>query len=99
MAGTIASARYAFAYVGNPRTNAEKMKALSAAGTLLIAEDHVLAEMLPGALDRQAGRVAVALTDIHAGIMMGLLFEPDVSRGGMHLALELPPARASEFLL
>ena len=47
----VGDGRFAFAIDGNPTSTANKLKALGGNGPLMIATDHVLAALLPGALD------------------------------------------------
>jgi hypothetical protein len=57
----------------------------------VIAQDHILVSLLPEALPKTAGAdtYEVTLGDAMFLIGGGVLFHPDVSRGGMHLAVQL----------
>ena len=64
------------------------MKALKGSGPLLIAKDHMLAAFLPDAFDEDAsGALKTYLTDVHALVFGGLLFNGDLVHNGMHLAV------------
>ena len=67
--------RYEMTLVGKPTTNNAKAKALAAGGPLVVAHDHVLAAMLPDALDRttHAPHVVVRASDMHGACVGGLL--------------------------
>ena len=54
--------------VGKPSTTSATAKAFAGAGPLVVAQDHVLAAMLPDALDRtsHAPHIIITTADMHA---------------------------------
>ena len=87
---TPTATRYEMTLVGKPTTSNAKAKALAAGGPLLVAPDHVLAVMLPDALDRttHAPQVVVRTTEMHGACIGGLLFEHAAAARGAHMAVE-----------
>ena len=63
---TTHDSRYRLQVVGNPTTAGATAKALAGAAPLMVAGDHVLALMLPDALDRvtHAPAVSISLIDV-----------------------------------
>ena len=86
---TVPTTRYDMTLVGRPTTAAATAKALADGGPLLIAQDHVLAKMLPDALDRisHAPQVMIKTSDLHGTFVGGLLFEPAITTQGMHMSV------------
>jgi hypothetical protein len=85
----VPTTRYEMTLVGKPTTHAATAKALANGGPLLIAPDHVLATMLPDALDRvsHAPQVVINTADMHGTFVGGMLFEPAITAQGMHLSV------------
>ena len=86
---SVTDPEYAFEYVGAPGTTAGKLNSLAAEGPLLIATDHKLAILLPGALDAatNAPKVTITQTVAHGMFIGGVVFDPAVGWGGMHFAV------------
>jgi hypothetical protein len=82
--------KYLIEFTGNARDAAAKLKTLANSGPLAVSKDHKLAAMLPDALDRDslAPKVAVRITDLHAMLIPGLIFESEAAKQGMHLAID-----------
>ena len=92
------SPRFAFKIDGNPTSTTNKLKALGGNGPLMIATDHVLAALLPDALDDggAANTKTIALSDTMAFVLGGCLLDGEVANNGMHLAMD--PAKVSTML-
>ena len=90
--------RYDMQLVGKPSTTSATAKAFAAGGPLMVAQDHVLAVMLPDALDRtsHAPHIIINTTDMHGACVGGLLFDPTAAALGVHLAVK--PARWAALL-
>ena len=86
---TIANAtRFTIELTGNPATNAAKMKALAGIGTYILAKDHVLAMLMPEALNEtQANKVTIRVVDVHKMLLPGITYSPDAAKGCLHFAL------------
>ena len=77
-------------FVGNPTSNAAKAKALAKGGPLLIATDHVLAVMLPEALDRaaHAPHATIDMVDVQSALISGMIFDVGILESGVHFSVE-----------
>lgn len=82
--------RYAMTFVGNPTTIAAKAKALAKGGPLKIATDHVLAVMLPDALDRttHAPHATIQMIDVQGALIGGMIFDAGIFETGVHFSVE-----------
>ena len=87
----ITSARYAMTLVGDPKTTNAKSKALANGGPLILAKEHVLAVMLPDAVDfdTHAPNGVIDLTDLQSAAIGGMLLELGAVHLGMHWSVEL----------
>ena len=81
---------FAFGYKGSPGSDNAKLKSLENEGPLVIAKDHVLAIMLKGALDTvsEAPKVVIDLTSMHAATLAHFIYEDEIWKGGMHMAVK-----------
>jgi len=86
---TATSARYAVHYVGNPASDAAKLRALGEDGPLLLAKEHMMVKLLPEALTEDAATAMMrfSLADFHSLILGGVLLDAEVGTGGMHFAV------------
>jgi hypothetical protein len=82
--------KFEIKYVGNPRSQDEKLASLASPGTLLVAKEHVLAKLLPDALDVESHSPAVGITigDLHTMMLPGALLDGEAAKNGVHLAVE-----------
>ena len=76
-------------YVGSPTTANEKSKALAKDGPLRLAPEHMLAVLLPDALepDATSGAVSISLLDMNGMALAGMLWAPDAASAGVHGAV------------
>ena len=79
-------------FVGNPTSNANKIKALGSndGAVVLLEPDSLLASMLPEALNRHefANKVAITMKDILYLTLGGLALHPEVNTGGVHFFID-----------
>ena len=81
--------KYAVGYVGSPAGTNAILDSLISDGPLLIAQDHIVANMLPEALDTvaHAPKIVVANQDLQVALTPGFLFDADMRDCGTHWAL------------
>jgi hypothetical protein len=82
----ISPSQFEFKYIGNPTSNAARIKAMAGDGPLLVAKDHALPLMMPKAFDDTAHAPSVKIdsTDLMALLGPHLLYDAEVAAGGMH---------------
>ena len=87
----ITASKYAFQYVGSPRSEAAQLRSLDFDGPLEVAQDHMLAVLLPDALEdaATAGTKTITTHFMRGGLMEGYLLDADVRKGGMHFSIKL----------
>ena len=80
-----------FKYVGGPTTDANRSKSLTYNGPLLISPDHVIAKLIPEALDvtSNAPLVTVQQRDIEYLLTGSILFDSQLYDLGMHGAIRV----------
>ena len=85
-----ANAKYDFKYVGNPTTAPAMAKTLVNNGPLLVAKDHLLAAMLPEALDRtkHAPHAIINMIDVQSALIGGMIFDASIFESGVHFSVE-----------
>ena len=93
MVATTHSARHEVKYVGSPTTAAARSAALAKDGPLMLAPEHILAAILPEALERDAssGAVTISSLDMNALAFPGMMWASDAASAGVHGAVS--PAR------
>ena len=92
MVATTHSARHEVKYSGSPTTAAARSAALARDGPLVLAKEHLLAAIMPNALERDATSGAVSITslDMNALALSGMVWAQDAASAGLHGAV--PPA-------
>ena len=86
------NAMYDFEYDGTFADDAARAKSLGDTGPLLAAKEHKVVVLLPDALDaKDASHVIVPSTLLHTMMTKGLLFDSEVTKGGVHFSVR--PAR------
>jgi hypothetical protein len=80
---------FAVNFIGDPADDAATMEALTNAGPMLIAQDHMLSTMVPGALDHDsnAPHVTIMMTELAGATYGGLIFGASMRGNCMHFAL------------
>ena len=75
---------YSIAYVGNPSSNASKLRTLKHAGNILTAKVHKLAVLMPDAYDDDSSGTKKVMfqQDMHELFFGGCLFDDEVSKAG-----------------
>ena len=86
-----------FKFVGNPTTNAAKLKTLAHGGPLVVAQDHWLAAMMPEAFeDATGGGKVVHMADLEQMVLDSMLLDGGVASKGIHFVVL--PARYKQLL-
>ena len=88
--------RYKFTCAGGAADVATRLDNAGQAGPLHIAPEHMLADMLPDALDKELAppNVVVFISDINGLILGGMLFGDDMLELGVHWAWAYEPLAA-----
>ena len=84
--------KYAVKYVGGVTAAAAAAKTMDNAGPLLLAQEHVMAVLLPNVMERDdhAPNVTTYQTDLYGLFGAGLLFHADLAQGGTHFFVGAP---------
>jgi hypothetical protein len=80
--------RYAVGHTASTNGKAAVLKSLKSAGPLSLAVDHMAVELMPDAFedDSRLGK-ATSCAELNGLCISGLVFHPDVGKGGMHFAV------------
>ena len=91
MSTPITASKYAIKHVGNPTTDAARLKSLDFDGPLVVASDHMLAVLLPEALESaaSAGDKTITTHMMQAGLMEGYILDARTRKGGMHFSCKV----------
>ena len=89
---------YDLKFVGNPATNAARLKALAHGGPLVVALDHRLTAMMPDAFgDAPGGGKTVHMADLDQMVLDGMLIDTELAKKGVHFVVL--PARYKQLLV
>ena len=88
----VTDSKYAYAYIGNPASDAARLKSLKNAGSLLLAPEHVTVKILPDVWPRDTHAPAIesSQSDQHELFLPGALLDPALARSGLHFAVGGP---------
>ena len=90
MQRAVTEPEYAIRQPGNPRSAAARLKALSHAGPLLLAKEHVLTVIIPDAFHHaSATERETTLHLMHDLIVPYVIFPDDAAKNAIHLAVKL----------
>ena len=90
---------YDLMFVGNPATNAARLKTLAHGGPLVVALDHRLTAMLPDAFhDATGGGKTVYMADLEQMVLDGMLIDSELAKKGVHFVVLPARYKATAFL-
>ena len=81
-AATITDVKFAIKFTGSPSGRPASIATLVDGGPLLVHEDHVVAVILPDAIDKDTypSRIAISMHLLDSTCTAGLLFDDALSR-------------------